>query len=94
MKSIAKMLPALGLVFGATLAMAMNMPTLVAEKTATKVWTPDASLPNGYRDITNLEIGEDYDCNGTGPECRVEFSNDNPATGIKNVLEAGVFTEM
>tara|TARA_R110000850_G_C9887400_1_gene458506 strand:- start:559 stop:843 length:285 start_codon:yes stop_codon:yes gene_type:complete len=94
MKLFKNLLPALGLVFGATLAMAMNVPTMVAEKTATKVWTPDASLPYGYRDITNLEISQDYSCNGTGPECEVEFSNDDPATGIKNVLEAGVFTEM
>lgn len=97
MKSLKTMLPALGLVFGATLAMAMNVPTMVSEKTATTVWTPDSHpdyIPtNGYREITDLEEG-DYECNGTGSECRVEFHNDNPNTGIKNVLDFGVLSVM
>ena len=79
------------------MALAMNVPTMVAEKTATRLWTPDPDpeyiITNGYRDITDLEE-TDYDCNGTGSECVVEFHNDNPNTGIKSVLEAGVFSEM
>lgn len=96
MKSIKNLLPALGLVFGATLAMAMNFPTIVDENTPTKVWTPDPTQTetNGYREITDLEIGSDYDCDGTGSNCAVEFENDDPIDGAMNVLEPGVFTEL
>lgn len=97
MKSLAKMLPALGLVLGATLAMAMNVPTMVAENTATKVWTPDPDEEyeetNFYREITGEVLGSDYLCNGTSQECRVEFDNDDPMTGQKSILTPGVYDE-
>ena len=93
MKSISKLLPALGLVFGATLAMAMNVPTMVAEKTATKVWTPDPDEEyeetNGYRDVTDMP----YDCISGGPECVVQFENDDPYGDIESLVP-GTFTEL
>ena len=97
MKSITKMLPALGLVFGATLAMAMNFPTMVDDKTATKVWTPDPDElyedTNFYREITGEVLGNDFLCNGTSQECRVEFDNDDPMTGQKSILSPGIYVE-
>lgn len=97
MKSFKTMLPALGLVLGATMAMAMNVPTMVAEKTATKVWTPDSDpaymSTNGYREITNEEITVDYDCDVSSQECAVEFVNDNPFGTIEN-LEEGTYVAL
>jgi hypothetical protein len=93
MKNLRKLIPALALVLGATLAMAMNFPSSEAEKTATKIWTPDLSEPDGYREVTHIVNQNEYDCNLQSAECIVEFSNDDPATGIKNVLETGVFSE-
>lgn len=88
MKSITKLLPALGLVFGATLAMAMNFPTTVDENTATKVWTPDSHPDymdtNGYREITDEEILVDYRCDASSQECEVQFVNDNPFGTIED----------
>jgi len=94
MKPFMKMLPALGLVFGATLAMAMNVPTLVTEKTATKVWTPDSSQPNNYRDVTAIVESGNYECDQSQMDCLVEFSNDNPATGTPNILSEGEFIQL
>src|SRR5690606_30724820 len=93
MKLFKNLLPALALVLGATLAMAMNVPTMVAEKSATQIWTPDPSAPHGYREVTNIVNEGDYDCNLQPVECIVEFSNDDPATGTKNVLDTGLFSE-
>lgn len=92
MKSLKTMLPALGLVLGAGMAMAMNFPTMIADNTATKVWTPDPSQTetNGYRDITNEVINVDYECNSGAPECRVEFSNDDPYEDM-TILTAGSY---
>ena len=93
MKTIQKLLPALALVFGATLAMAMNFPTIVDENTATKIWTPDPDEEyeetNGYRDVTNMP----YDCNTGGPECVVQFENDDPYGDIESLVP-GTFTEL
>jgi hypothetical protein len=97
MKSIKNLLPALGLVFGATLAMGMNVPSMVTEKTATKVWTPDShpdyAMTNGYREITNEEILVDYECDESSQECAVEFVNDNPFGTIEN-LEEGTYVAL
>lgn len=93
MNKLRKLLPVLALVLGATLAMAMNVPSLVAERTATKIWTPDLSEPDGYREVTQIVNQSEYDCDLQSVECIVEFSNDDPATGIKNVLETGLFSE-
>jgi hypothetical protein len=94
MNKLKKLLPALALVLGATLAMGMNLPNFVAERTATKIWTPDLSEPDGYRDVTHLVNQNQYECDLQSVECIVEFSNDDPATGIKNVLDTGEFSEM
>lgn len=93
MNKLSKLLPALALVLGATLAMAMNFPDL-GEISPTKIWTPDSSQPNGYRDVTSIVHAEDYQCNQSSMECLVEFSNDDPATGTPNILSQGVFVEL
>ncbi|UZD22305.1 DUF6520 family protein [Algoriphagus halophytocola] len=97
MNKLSKLLPALGLVLGATMAMAMNVPTMMAEKTATKVWTPDShpdyAMTNGYREITNEEILVDYECDESSQECAVEFVNDNPFGTIEN-LEEGTYVAL
>jgi len=86
------MLPALGLVFGATLAMAMNVPSIITEKTATEVWTPDSTEPNSYRNVTEEYNNLGYNCDSQEMECLVQFSNDDPASGIKSVLDEGQFS--
>lgn len=95
MKSLKNLLPALGLVFGATLAMAMNFPTMVSDKDDPRLWTPDASqtLTNGYREITGEEILVDYECDESSQECAVEFVNDNPFGTIEN-LEEGTYVAL
>lgn len=92
MKSISKLLPALALVLGATLAMATNLPSMVVEKSATKVWTPDDNEPSGYRDITNEVPGTHYNCVGEDEHCRVEFTDDDPVNGTMTVLQEGIYT--
>lgn len=93
MKRLAKLLPALALVFGATLAMAMNFPDFVSENSSNLIWTPDLSQPDGYREVTDLVNEDAYDCNQQATECIVRFSNNDPATGIKTVIQTGVFSE-
>ncbi|MDG1277543.1 MAG: hypothetical protein P8O16_09705 [Algoriphagus sp.] len=94
MNNLRKLLPALALVLGAFAAMAMNLPNFEAERSATKIWTPDSSHPDGYREVTAIVQGNDYQCNQSSMDCLVEFSNDDPATGIPNILSQGVFVEL
>ncbi|WP_057937904.1 DUF6520 family protein [Algoriphagus resistens] len=94
MKSITKLLPALGLVFGATLAMAMNVPTMVPEKDEPRYWTPDEDEDSGYREVTEEIQTMPYQCNSGGPECLVQFDNDNPETGVKSIYQPGVFNPL
>ncbi|MBN7813092.1 hypothetical protein J0A68_19210 [Algoriphagus sp. H41] len=93
MKRVFKMLPALALVLAAGLAFGFNAPEILAKKTATKIWTPGGPLPHGYRDVTDVVNNGNYDCDSQSAECIVEFSNDDPATGIKNVLDTGVYSQ-
>lgn len=93
MNKLSRMLPALALVLGATLAMAMNFPEFVSENSSNLIWTPDLSQPDGYREVTGLVNEDEYDCNLQATECIVRFSNDDPATGIKTVIQTGVFSE-
>jgi hypothetical protein len=95
MKVFKNLLPALGLVFGATLAMAMNVPTIVAEKTATIYWTPDPGQPEGYRDVTQEVENSAYDCNTNEPNtCVVMFENDDLIHKIVEYSEPGEFSEL
>ena len=84
-------LPLLALMLAGTLAFGFNAPEIVVKKTATRMWTPGGSLPHGYRDVTTIVNNGSYNCNSQPQECVVQFSNDNPATGIKTVLESGAF---
>ncbi|UCS93221.1 hypothetical protein KZP23_21645 [Echinicola marina] len=90
MKKLIKNMPLLAFVLAAASALAFNMPQ-ANEPTKVFTWN-DQTME--YDEITHLEIGEDYVCNPSSEECRVEFSNDNPDTGVKNVLTNGEFTEL
>lgn len=92
MNKILNKLPILAFVLAATFAFGAQVPSLFSSDEPQKVWTPDEEEPSGYREITNLTQGVNYTCVGGADECRVEFSNDDPMTGIKNVLTPGVFT--
>ena len=94
MNNLIKRLPAFAFALAAITALSLNVPVIGGEKTATKVWTPDSSQPNGYRDITGEAVGTHYRCNGDDQECRVEFSNDDPMSGVKNVLDEGIYTPL
>ncbi|MDE0561970.1 DUF6520 family protein [Algoriphagus sp. NF] len=94
MNKLRKLLPALALVLGASLAMAMNVPNFGSERTATKIFTPDPSQPNGFREVTQIVNQGEYECDESSMDCLVEFSNDDPATGVPNVLSEGDFIEL
>lgn len=79
MKSLTKMLPALALVFGATLAMAMNFANPVPEEQ----YARDPDNPTEFIDVTDLTLGEDYTCSDDG-DCLYDAPNGN-------VIESGVF---
>lgn len=72
----------------AVFAFAFNMPV---KRTATMVWTPDAAEPIGYRNVTSQVQSGNYSCELASQECLVEFSNDDPATGQKTILQEGAF---
>ena len=64
MKSITKILPALGLVLGATLAMAMNFAQPEVEK-----YRPTGE-PDEWYDLTEVTPGPStYQCNGSTQAC-------------------------
>lgn len=94
MNNLIKRLPAFAFALAAIIALSVNAPVIGGEKTATKVWTPDSSQANGYRDITGESAGTHFICDGDDEECRVEFSNDDPMTGVKNVLTEGIYTAL
>lgn len=84
MKSIKTLLPALGLVFGATLAMAMNF----AEPSAVAKYHPSEE-PNEWFDLTNVTPGPStYQCNGSTEECTYS-EPDTDSTPV----EMGVFQQ-
>lgn len=79
---------ALALVLG--LALAFTGSAFKSSATnATRYYTPSGS---GWMDITDHVLEENYQCNDTSPDdCLVQFSNDDPQTGTKIVLEEGEF---
>ncbi|TXE03067.1 DUF6520 family protein [Algoriphagus aquimarinus] len=92
MNKIKKMLPALAMVLGATFAMAMNAPAILDSNPPEEVFTPDSSEPSNYRNVTEEYNNLSYNCDNQEMECLVQFSNDDPATGIKSILDEGQFT--
>lgn len=72
MNKLSKLLPALALVLGATLAMAMNF----AEPLPNQVFAKDPQNPSMFIDVTSWIPGEDYDCNETG-DCLYDAPNGN-----------------
>jgi len=94
MEAITKRLPLLAFLLAATFAFGAQVPALLVSEPPTKVWTPDEDEPSGYREITTEIQGTHYRCADDDEECRVEFSNDDPMTGFKNVLDEGVYTPL
>ncbi len=94
MKTLAKLLPALALVLGATLAMAMNFANPSGFDSNLKIWTPDENEPDGYRDVTAIVQENDYQCNQSTMECLVQFPNDDPSSGTPSVLSQGIFVKL
>ncbi|TXE01855.1 hypothetical protein [Algoriphagus aquimarinus] len=62
MKSITKMLPVLGLVLGATMAMSMNF----ANPAPMNEYAIDPDDPDEYINVTDLTLGTHYTCSSTG----------------------------
>ena len=94
MNKLLSKLPLLAFVLAATFAFGAQVPSLLVSEPPAKVWTPDEDEPAGYREITGQIQGTHYRCAVDDEECRVEFSNDDPMTGIKNVLSEGVYTPL
>ena len=83
MKSIRNLLPALGLVFGATLAMAMNFPIDPTER-----YAKDPSSPTWYN-LTGITPGPStYQCNASSNIC----SHEDPMSSAPEV-EDGTFVK-
>ena len=83
MKSIKTLLPALGLVLGATLAMAMNF----AEPTFVEQYRPVGGPSTEWYDLTNVTPGPNtYQCNASSITCTYsEPDTDSP------MVEPGIF---
>jgi hypothetical protein len=94
MNKLLSKLPLLAFVLAATFAFGAQVPSLLVSEPPAKAWTPDDQEPSGYREITGEVLGTHYRCEDVDEECRVEFSNDDPMTGIKNVLDEGVYTPL
>ncbi|WP_057940210.1 DUF6520 family protein [Algoriphagus resistens] len=80
MKSLSKMLPALGLVFGATLAMAMNFAT--PEQTGTL----HAFVDDEWVEIPETQL---YNCDDEDPQCVARF--DENGDMVDGSLETGKY---
>jgi hypothetical protein len=94
MNKLRKLLPALALMLGASLAMAMNFANPSGFDSSLKVWTPDDTEPDGYRDVTAIVQENDYQCNQSTMDCLVQFPNDDPGSGNPTVLSQGIFVEL
>ena len=94
MNKLMKYLPAFALVLASGLAVAVNLPESPIENPPSKIWTPDVDEDSGYREITSEVLGTNFQCNSGGPECRVQFHNDDPMTGTKSVLTAGTYNAL
>ncbi|MDR7130987.1 hypothetical protein J2X69_003346 [Algoriphagus sp. 4150] len=83
MKSLKNLLPALGLVFGATLAMAMNF----AEPTFVEQYRPVGGSSTDWYDLTNVTPGPStYQCNDSSIACTYSEPDINSP-----MVESGVF---
>ena len=80
MKRVSKLLPALALVLGATVAMAMNFANPLPDQ----VFARDPQNPSQFIEVTDWEPGKDYACVDSG-ECLYDAPNGD-------VIEDGTFT--
>lgn len=80
------------LTFALGLAIISSTSAFSTNRSATLYYTQDGM---GFRDVTNIVSNENYQCNDLAQsECLVQFSNDDPQTGIKTVIAAGEFEEL
>ena len=80
----------LSLAFG--LAIITSTTAFAPKSSATLYYSPSST---GYRDVTSIVMGENYQCNENNQiECLVQFSNDNPQTGVKTVISQGEFVQL
>ena len=80
MSKLTKMLPALAMVLGATLAMAMNFANPLPEEVFTR--DPDTGE---LIDVSDLQMGVDYNCVDQG-ECLLDEN--------ENVIQSGTFVRI
>ncbi|TXD77383.1 hypothetical protein [Algoriphagus ratkowskyi] len=82
MKSIRNLLPALGLVFGATLAMAMNFADPAVGK-----YHPTGQ-PDEWYDLTNVTPGPStYQCNSSSEVCTFTEPDDQSASASMGIFQ-------
>ncbi|WP_026969644.1 DUF6520 family protein [Algoriphagus terrigena] len=93
MNKLLSKLPLLAFVLAATFAFGFNAPEMLVENPPAKIWTPGGSLPHGYQDVTAIVNNGNYNCDDQSAECIVRFSNDDPDTGVKTVLDNGVYSQ-
>nr|MBC7611632.1 hypothetical protein [Pseudopedobacter sp.] len=74
------------------LALIIGNSAFTSDQSATKYYTPNGV--GGYNEVTSIVQSESYQCNDSENECLVQFSNDDPQTGIKSVLSLGDFEQL
>ncbi|WP_026954990.1 hypothetical protein [Algoriphagus vanfongensis] len=82
MNKLSKLLPALALVLGATLAMAMNF----ANPMANQLYAEDPENPGEFINVTTWQPGVDYDCDSSG-DCLYDAPNGT-------VVQSGTFIDL
>ncbi len=82
MNRLSRMLPALALVLGATLAMAMNF----ADPMPSQVFAEDPENEGEFIDVSSWQPGVDYICDQTG-DCLYDAPNGN-------VVQQGTFIDL
>lgn len=79
MNKLTKLLPVLGIVLGATMAMAMNFANPIPNEQYAR--DPDDQME--FIDVTHLTLGVDYTCSDSG-DCLYDAPNGT-------VIESGTF---
>lgn len=82
MSKLTKTLPALAMVLGATLAMAMNFANPMPDQ----LFAEDPENPGEFINVTSLQPGVDYECDLTG-DCLYDAPNGN-------VVQQGTFIDL
>lgn len=80
------------LAFAFGLAILVGTSGFTPTSFASRYYSPNGM--GGYTDVTANVLGESYQCNVSTKECLVQFSNDDPATGSKTIIEQGDFQQI